>query len=298
MSISLLDRYRGALIGLACGDAVGCSVEFYPRGRFVPVTDMIGGGKFRLQPGEWTDDTSMTLCLATSLVEKGGHDPLDQMQRYSRWFVTGQPGPKSRPVGIGKTVLQSIFRFRKTGEPYAGDKNPKTAGNGALMRLAPIVLAYFPDWEKVEKYAKLSTMTTHQAAECLTTSGYLAKALYKILSGDTKESIEGICKEWQGLSRTPVDEIHGTGYAPESLKAAVWSFVTTDSFHDAILTAVNLGDDADTTAAICGQMAGAYYGIDAIPQSWKDKLYLQSDMLILAEQLLVATITNKDADRA
>lgn len=285
LSIIQLDRYLGALIGLACGDAVGCSVEFYPRGRFAPVTDMTGGGKFRLKPGEWTDDTSMALCLAASLVEKGGHDPLDQMQRYSHWFESGQPGPKSRPVGIGKTVLQSIFRFRKTGEPYAGDTNPKTAGNGALMRLAPVVLAYFPDREKVEQYAKLSTMITHRAEECLTTSVALARALYSILSGDTKESIEGICEEWQGLSKTPADEIHGTGYAPESLKAAVWSFLTTESFKDAILAAANLGDDADTTAAICGQMAGAYYGIDAIPQSWRKKLYLQTHISDLAHQL-------------
>lgn len=291
--ISLLDRYRGALIGLACGDAVGCSVEFYPRGRFAPVTDMSGGGKFRLKPGEWTDDTSMALCLAASLVDKGGHDPHDQMMRYSNWFATGQPGPKSRPVGIGKTVLQGIFRFRKTGEPYAGDTNPKTAGNGALMRLAPVVLAYFPVWEQVEEYAKLSTMTTHQAAECLTTSAYLAKALFSILSGDHKESIEGICEEWAGLSGTPADEIHGTGYAPESLKAAVWSFLTTENFKDAILAAANLGDDADTTAAICGQMAGAYYGIDAIPQSWIEKLYLQADISALAQRLLVAATTNK-----
>lgn len=283
---NILERYRGALLGLACGDAVGCAVEFYPRGRFAPVTEMAGGGKFRLKPGEWTDDTSMALCLASSLIEKKGHDPLDQMQRYSLWFLTGKPGPNSKPVGVGKTVLRSIFRFHKTGNPYAGDSSPRTAGNGALMRLAPVVLAYFPDHDQVQEYARLSTLTTHNAETCLTTSANLADALYCILSGVEKDNLEFLCRDWHGLKSVPSTEIQGTGYAPESLKAALWSFLTTDSFEDAILAAANLGDDADTTAAICGQMAGAYYGANAIPKCWLDKLFMKDEIITLADELL------------
>ena len=182
-SPSLSDRYQGCLLGLACGDAVGCAAEFLPRHRFKPLTDMVGGGKFGLQKGEWTDDTSMAICLASSLIETQSFDPVDQMRRYLAWAETGAPGPRNRPVGIGKTVLNALFRFRRTGEPYAGISAPHTAGNGALMRLAPVVLAYYPDYEKVLEYSKLSTLTTHAAEECVSSSQLLANVLIKVLSG-------------------------------------------------------------------------------------------------------------------
>lgn len=285
IKISLTERYRGAMLGLACGDAVGCTVEFYPREKFKPRTDMTGGGKFRLNPGEWTDDTSMAICLASSLIECQGHDPVDQMNRYSHWYSTGQPGPKPRPVGIGKTILQSLFKFRRDGDPYAGDSNPRTAGNGALMRLAPVPLAYFPDHEKIHEYAKLSTLTTHAAEECIQTSAHLAEILFRLLSGRSKNDIEDVCVDWKGLALLPSSQIHGIGYAPESLRAAVWAFLSTESFEQAILAAVNLGDDADTTAAICGQMAGAYYGKHAIPQKWLEILFMKDEIMALADDL-------------
>ncbi len=283
--ISLIERYRGALLGLACGDAIGCAVEFYPRGRFTPVTGMIGGGKFRLSPGEWTDDTSMAICLAASLVDCQGHDPYDQMNRYSNWFSTGKPGPKSRPVGVGKTVMKALFKFRQDGNPYAGDNNPRSAGNGALMRQAPVVLAYYPDLDEIQKFTRLTTLTTHAAEYCHLTGAQLSEAIFKALSGAKKLDIEAITPEWQGLSTTPSEQIIGSGYAPESLKAAVWSFLSTESFSDAILAAANLGDDADTTAAICGQIAGAFYGYKSIPQKWLDALFQKNEIMELADAL-------------
>ena len=278
----LLDRYQGSLLGLACGDAVGCAVEFCPRGKFAPLTDMIGGGKFRLAPGEWTDDTSMAICLASSLIACQGHDPTDQMTRYSNWFSTGNPGPKSRPVGVGKTVMNSLFKFRRDGNPYAGSNNPRTAGNGALMRQAPVVLAYYPSLDQIQKYTALATQTTHAAEECLQTAHCLSEILFNILNGCDKQDIEAISPNWKGLSNIPSSEIHGTGYAPESLRAAVWSFLSTDSFKAAILAAANLGDDADTTAAICGQIAGAYYGCTNIPKNWLEILYQKDEIVDLA----------------
>jgi ADP-ribosyl-[dinitrogen reductase] hydrolase len=284
--ISLIDRYYGAMLGLACGDAVGCSVEFIPRDRFTPRTEMTGGGKFRLNPGEWTDDTSMALCLASSLCEQKGHDPEDQMARYSHWFSTGDPGPKSRPIGVGKTVLNALFKFRRDGIYYAGSSDPRTAGNGALMRLAPVVLAYFPNLENIQKYAKLSTLTTHAAEACIQTTALFAEALYLALTGSRKEEIEAIHEEWADLKFTSPNEIKGIGYAPESLRAAMWAFLSTDSLEQAILAAVNLGDDADTTAAICGQIAGAFYGVNAIPKKWLSILYMKNDIATLADDLL------------
>src|SRR3989338_4950144 len=109
--IKTLERFRGALLGLACGDAVGTTVEFKSRGSFLPVTDMVGGGPFRLKPGEWTDDTSMALCLATSLVECGRFDPADQMQRYCRWMESGYLASNGRCFDIGRTVSQALHGF-------------------------------------------------------------------------------------------------------------------------------------------------------------------------------------------
>ena len=133
-----LKRSEGCLLGLACGDAVGATVEFVPRGRFAPLTDMVGGGKFRLAPGEWTDDTSMALCLADSLLACDGFDPADQMARYWRWGEGGYRSVRPHPIGMGKNVVQAMRRWRKTGEPYCGSPGPKTSGNGCLMRLAPV----------------------------------------------------------------------------------------------------------------------------------------------------------------
>lgn len=131
-------RSEGCFLGLACGDAVGATVEFVPRGRFAPLTDMVGGGKFRLAPGEWTDDTSMALCLADSLLACNGFDPADQMARYWRWGEEGYRSVRPHPIGMGKNVVQAMRRWRKTGEPYCGSPDPKTSGNGCLMRLAPV----------------------------------------------------------------------------------------------------------------------------------------------------------------
>ena len=141
MPISALDRFRGCLLGLACGDAVGTSVEFMPRGSFLPVMDMIGGGPFNLQPGKWTDDTSMALCLAESLLKKGCFDAVDQMERYLNWWTSGYLSSTGVCFDIGLTVRQALADFQRNGDPYAGSTDRYSAGNGSLMRLAPVVLS-------------------------------------------------------------------------------------------------------------------------------------------------------------
>ncbi|MBV9125747.1 MAG: ADP-ribosylglycohydrolase family protein, partial [Planctomycetes bacterium] len=128
------DRFRGCLLGLACGDAVGTAVEFTPRGKFPPVTDMVGGGVFGLKPGEWTDDTSMALCLASSLTELGRFDPKDQLERYWQWVEEGYWSSNGRCFDVGNTVYDALERFRQTGEPFSGSTDPWSAGNGCIMR--------------------------------------------------------------------------------------------------------------------------------------------------------------------
>jgi ADP-ribosyl-[dinitrogen reductase] hydrolase len=156
-------RSRGCLLGLAVGDAVGTTVEFQTRGSFAPLADMVGGGPFGLKPGQWTDDTSMALCLATSLVECGGFDPGDQMERYCRWYEEGYLSSTGRCFDIGNTVRSALERFRRDGDPNAGSRDPRSAGNGCIMRLAPVPLFFFPGLDAAEHHAGESSRTTHGA---------------------------------------------------------------------------------------------------------------------------------------
>jgi len=144
--LSEIDRIRGALLGLAVGDAVGTSLEFQPPGTFEPIDDMIGGGPFHLKPGEWTDDTSMALCLGESLRE-AGFDPADQMDRYTRWLSGGYMSSTGSCFAAGWTTSNAIARFVEIGQPFAGSIDEDSAGNGSLMRLAPVPIWASPDEE-------------------------------------------------------------------------------------------------------------------------------------------------------
>jgi ADP-ribosyl-[dinitrogen reductase] hydrolase len=304
-AISLRERFRGALLGLACGDAVGTTVEFKRRGTFDLVTDMVGGGPFRLNPGEWTDDTSMALCLATSLIEKQGFHAHDQMSRYVRWMREGYLGCNDTCVDIGMTVMTALRHFRQTGDPFSGPTEPKAAGNGCIMRLAPVPMFYFEDRQKAIAMSAESSRTTHGALECIEASRLFGAMLHSALSGASKDQIlhrhgvEGFKSQSikaiaEGSYRDKdVAVIRSSGYVVESLEAALWCFHRTNSYSEAVLLAANLGYDADTVAAICGQLAGAYYGESAIPQSWRDKLAKAQLIQSLADKLYDADSIDK-----
>ena len=283
-TIPLEDRARGCLLGLATGDAVGTTLEFSERATLEPISDMVGGGPFGLQPGQWTDDTSMALCLATSLLERG-FDASDQMRRYVWWLKDGYLSSTGTCFDVGDTVHAALSEFERTGEPYSGSSDPFTAGNGSIMRLAPVVLFAFPRADRIDALAADSSRTTHAAPEAVAGCRMLARYLCAALQGMPKSEVLAACspESWmsdrlKGVATQdylPKDEGHilGSGYVVESLEAALWSFATTDSFRDAILRAANLGDDADTTAAVCGQVAGAFYGERGIPTAWLGKLH-------------------------
>lgn len=300
MQPSLAERYRGALLGLACGDAVGTTVEFKPRGSFEPLTDMIGGGPFRLKPGQWTDDTSMALCLAESLLNKNGFNAADQMGRYLNWWQWGYLSSTGECFDIGMTVSRALEQYQQTSDPFAGSTDPYSAGNGSLMRLAPVVLFYFPDAQQIQTFAADSSRTTHAAAEAIECCQLLAGLIAKALEGATKAELRQLpsanfsqpkvaaIARGDYLGKTHAD-IKGSGYSVQSLEAALWCFQQTDSFAAAILLAANLGDDADTTAAITGQLAGAYYGERGIPGHWLDKLHDGAEIAATADRLLEAS---------
>lgn len=296
-SINTLDRFRGCLLGLAVGDAVGTTLEFKPKGSFKPIKDMMGGGPFRLKAGQWTDDTSMALCLATSLLECQGFDANDQMQRYCRWQNEGYLSSNGRCFDIGITVNRALHAYQKDGNPYAGAINFQRTGNGSLMRLAPIPLFYYTDRIKAQTFAVESSRTTHGASECLDACLLFCNMLLRALAGGDKQHILfADADSFDGESKIMAiangdycqkteQEIRGTSYVVDCLEAALWCFWNTDNFADAILKAANLGDDADTTAAVCGQIAGAYYGYSAIPHSWKKRLAKRQMLEQLADRL-------------
>jgi len=291
------ERYRGCLLSLACGDAVGTTVEFRARGTFAPVTGMQGGGPFGLIPGEWTDDTSMALCLAASLIHCKGFDALDQMNRYCNWRSVGYMSSTGNCFDIGLTVSGALTRYLASGDPFAGDPDPRTAGNGALMRLAPVPMFHAASAEATWQQAGESTRTTHGAMEAIECSQLFALQLRAALHGASKagilavEPLAPLSAKVAALARGGYvtktrDHIKGSGYCVESLEAALWCFAHTRSFEEAVLAATNLGDDADTTAAICGQLAGAFYGASAIPPTWLQPLAMRDEIEQMADQLL------------
>lgn len=297
-----IERYRGSLLGLAAGDALGASVEFMGRGTFDPVTDMRGGGPHGLEPGQWTDDTSMALCLAESLIERGGFDPVDQLERYVRWRREGHLSSTGDCFDIGNTTSEALSRFERTGDPRSGPTDPNAAGNGSIMRLAPVPLFFAADPAKAAEMSGESSRTTHGAAEAVDGCRYLGALICATVNGASKDEILSPNEPPTGLSpkisevasgsfkSKDESEIRGSGYVVESLEAALWAFHNSDSFEEGVLLAVNLGGDADTTGAVYGQIAGAFYGESAIPERWREKLTFRDKIEGFADGLFRLSI--------
>ncbi|MGE4427111.1 MAG: ADP-ribosylglycohydrolase family protein, partial [Solirubrobacteraceae bacterium] len=329
------DRYRGALLGLAVGDAIGTTVEFSPRGTFAPVTDMTGGGPFGLPAGAWTDDTSMALCLADSLLDRRDHDPADVLRRYVGWYRNGERSSTGTCFDIGNATRQALERFEQTGDAQAGTAFPNAGGNGVLMRLAPLAMACGYARGAAITATIAESNTTHGLPAARDAAKVLAALLVDALQGGDRLSVLGpdapfvsatylddlvstvtagsfraaasTGREAQtgsgasGTSGAAYDSrttnapvipegpaipaahvppgIVGSGFAPKALEAALWAVWSTTTFADAVLAAVNLGDDADTTAAITGQLAGALYGAKAIPHRWRERVHLGDEFV-------------------
>lgn len=292
---AIRDRAVGALLGLAVGDAVGTTLEFKARDSYPPLTDMIGGGPFGLKLGEWTDDTSMALALADSLITCGKLDERDLIERFCRWHEEGTYSSNGKCFDIGITTRQALMRFRKTGDPLAGSTHPNTAGNGSLMRLAPIAICFHRNRPAMCDAAARQSRTTHGAPEAVDACVAFAELTADAIEGRPKSQVlEGkelslsphtsaiLAGSWRGKVR---HEIQSSGYVGHSLEAALWCAGRTAYFKDAVLLAANLGHDADTTAAITGQIAGALYGAAALPEPWLQQLAQREQIARLAEKL-------------
>jgi len=292
--VEMADRACGCLLGLAVGDAVGTTREFSRRDTHPPLTDMVGGGPFRLRPGEWTDDTSMALCLADSLMACSTLDQRDLMERFVRWWREGYNSHNGRCFDIGITTRQALQRFRETGEPVAGSTDPNTAGNGSIMRLAPVALRWAGNPERAISAARAQSVTTHGAPAAVEGCALLADILVEaIATGERmaalrsrpagEASIAAIAAgSWRGKKR---DQIRSSGYVVHTLEAALWCVDHSAGFADAVLLAANLGDDADTVAAVTGQIAGALCGQNAIPRHWLERLAWRENIARTASRL-------------
>ena len=296
----LTHRARGALIGLAVGDAVGTTLEFKPRDSGCVLTDMIGGGPFGLEPGVWTDDTSMALALGESLDECDGFDAADLMSRFVDWWCNGNHSPTGECFDIGITTRHALAKFAREGDPFAGSRSPDAAGNGSLMRLSPVAIWGVNAGEiAMREVARAQSSTTHAARACLDAcEAYSVTLRGAIMEGDFEKALAGcsgmdlvqpiasiVSGSWRGKTR---DEIASSGYVAHSLEAALWCVGQGGNFREMVLRAANLGDDADTTAAITGQLAGALFGATGIPQGWLAKLAWYDRIESLADRLLEA----------
>lgn len=299
--MTLRDRQRGALFGLAVGDALGAAIEFELPGSFEEVTGFRGGGPHGLAPGQWTDDTSMALALADSIV-RSGWDLNDQALRYVAWWRRGEYSVNGRCFDIGTTTARALARYQKTRDARtSGDASEGASGNGSIMRLAPVAIYYadlVPDHlEEFVSRAVESSLPTHASAHCLSACAYFGLLLAGLIRG--LDRAEVLSPDWDLLRR--LREIHplqaeiddvaagsfrrkrppaivGSAYVVKSLEAALWAFCDAADFRQAALSAVNLGDDADSTGAVCGQLAGAFWGESGIPEEWRSRL-ARKDMI-------------------
>jgi ADP-ribosyl-[dinitrogen reductase] hydrolase len=272
-------RAIASFIGLAVGDALGAPVEFKEPGEFEPVSDYQFSYVWHIPAGYWTDDTSMAICLAESIISRDTVDATDLLNRFGRWYTQGENSATGRCFDIGNTTRTNIEAFLKKGVTTAPNIHYQS-GNGGIMRLAPVAVRWWHNTRCAEEMAAMQSRTTHGSDECLDCAKELAFIISRAIQGhDVQKELS------QQLGGLDVSVISNSGRAKDTLLAAKWSVATTDSFESAVCKAVNLGGDADTIGAVAGQIAGACYGMEAIPDRWKTGLLHYERLTQLAEQL-------------
>lgn len=295
-AIDISERFRGALLGLAVGDALGAPLEFQPpRAPHDYLTEMSGGGWLQLAPGEWTDDTQMTLCGVESLLERRVFDPDDIANRFVLWA-------QSQPKDIGNhtshvlSLLERGVRWEQASLSVQA-ANPSSASNGSLMRCAPLALFLYRHPEFIEHLAPVFSRITHAHPDCEFACVFHSVALVWLLRGggieDAIRTADEVCAgatpEFHAAidrARQPQNETSPTGYVLDTIEVAVWALLHTRTFEAALLAAVNRGADADTVGAVLGSLAGACYGLRGIPSRWLAPLKERARLTEYADKLL------------
>jgi ADP-ribosyl-[dinitrogen reductase] hydrolase len=295
---TLRDRYHGVLVGKAVGDALGATVEFLSqdtiREKYGTHTDIIGGGWLDLTPGEVTDDTQRALCIAHSIVAQRMFDPGDIAARFVDWY-------RSKPKDIGNTTSHALSLLDR-GIPWneAGIRThdalaPGDASNGSLMRCAPVALLARGNADDNSRYSRESSIITHANPLCVDSCIAMNAAVAALLDDPDADPVRiAMCATDNAevraaleasRSATPAD-LKAGGYVLDTLTAAFWAVAHHDTLEDAVIAAVNLGNDADTTGAVAGALGGAKWGLAAIPHRWLDALRPRDELTRLADQIL------------
>ncbi|MGB8327813.1 MAG: ADP-ribosylglycohydrolase family protein [Steroidobacteraceae bacterium] len=297
----LRERFHGALIGLAVGDALAAATQFRKPGSFAPIGDLLGGGPFDLPRGAWTDDTAMALCLAESLLECRGFDGRDQSGRYVRWQLQGHLSATGQCVGISASVAKALGAAKWRRQLYAGSHDPEQVDKEVLSRVAPVVMFNLARRDDAIREAAESARPTCQAPLALEVCRLFAAMLHAALTGRPKaEILEPAPGSWStraltsrmesvalaGYAGKDASSMTSAGDALDALEGALWAFATTSSYRAGALAAANLGGDADVRTAVYGQLAGAYYGVSAIPTVWRSSLIRRDLIQDLADRLL------------
>lgn len=296
-SIPHSERVQGALWGALVGDALGVPVEFYSRTELqrTPVTDLRAHGSHDQPLGTWSDDSSLAICTVDSLVHHA-FDIGDMGHRFLKWYSEGLWCPWGKVFDIGGTTREALRRIANGTPPeQAGLLDEYSNGNGSLMRIHPVALRFAREpSERLLEYAHRVSAITHAHPRSQMACGFLCLMLAELLAGkDAHEAHGATARKFQTVYQRPPcarelqqfqpliagklqerleTEISSGGYCVHTLIASVWCLLTTASYTEAVLKAVNLGGDSDTTGTVTGALAGAHYGIQSVPKSWRQAM--------------------------
>lgn len=306
-------KSKDGIMGLIVGDALGVPVEFTKREYLdkYPIKTMIGYGTYHQAPGSFSDDSSLNLATIDSFINYPEINYDDLMERFANWYYDGKYTPNNISFDIGNTTLESIEKYKNGEDPLnCGGDGERNNGNGSLMRILPLVYIIGPknklEKEDVEKIYKLSSLTHKHIRTKIACHIYCQIAVKLLNKMELNKAIsEGIDdtvkyysnnKEFQEekkyfkriidktIFNTEINNIKSSGYVIDTLEAAIWSLVNTNSYKDALLKSVNLGEDTDTVAAVTGGLAGIYYGYSNIPTEWVDTIKRKDEILNLLER--------------
>jgi len=300
----LRDRYQGAMLGLALGDALGAATQYRRPGSFTPVGDLIGGGPFELPRGAWSDDTAMALCLAESLAELDRFDSRDQVERYQRWRRDGYLSATGQCLGITAATARALAQAGWRRQAFAGSHDPTLVDPEPLSRVAPAVLHGFADPKVAIEQAVDAARTTCQAPLVLDACRALAAMLYTALRGEPKAAVLAppaallggrplkpeVAEIMRAAPGAAVPVHTANAGALGVLEAIRWALAQAGSFRDGALRAINLGGNSDVIGAVYGQLAGAHYGAGALPPAWIRPLARREQIVALADRLLALAL--------
>lgn len=291
-------RFRGAMLGAAIGDAMGVTNEMLDRASTTDLTQLVGGGICDIDPGGWTDDTAMLLCVSESLISKHGFDANDQMDRFVRWWRYGYMTCAGRTYDVGNTTRLALFAYIQTGDPFSGVQSSHSAGNGALSRVAPIGLYYATQTDMIDQVAAYSSMLTHATVHSIDACRYVAWLVSQFASGVSKNDAlsapwpySALCDDIAriaqgGYRQRSIDQMDASSYVVDMLEIVLCALDTYDDFASGLRVLSSAGGLTTTSCTIYGALAGALYGDDAIPEQWRQALVQRDKIEWYAEELL------------